>query len=139
MAKTLKELDASELEEYVEFEYGDTTAGLFRSYLQSGKNVKEAFMRAIKVSGIAQSVREARDIWRNTQIGAEYYMTSKNDTEKDDPCWDGYEMVGTKIEDGEEVPNCVPKEKAQKIYVGSEDEVPEDRQLKEDDDGKYYA
>ena len=29
--------------------------------------------------------------------------------EKDeDPCWEGYEMVGTKVVDGEEVPNCVP-------------------------------
>lgn len=27
----------------------------------------------------------------------------------DDPCWDGYEMVGHKMKDGKEVPNCVPK------------------------------
>ena len=27
----------------------------------------------------------------------------------DDPCWDGYEMIGTKEKDGKEVPNCVPK------------------------------
>ena len=27
---------------------------------------------------------------------------------KDDPCWDNYEMVGTKEKDGKEVPNCVP-------------------------------
>ena len=26
----------------------------------------------------------------------------------DNPCWDGYEMVGTKKLDGKEVPNCVP-------------------------------
>lgn len=24
-------------------------------------------------------------------------------------CWDGYEAIGTKIMDGREVPNCVPK------------------------------
>jgi len=24
------------------------------------------------------------------------------------PCWDGYEAIGTKIVDGREVPNCVP-------------------------------
>ena len=29
---------------------------------------------------------------------------------EDNPCWDGYEMVGTKMKDGKEVPNCVPKE-----------------------------
>ena len=26
----------------------------------------------------------------------------------EDPCWSGYEMVGTKDLDGREVPNCVP-------------------------------
>ena len=25
-----------------------------------------------------------------------------------EPCWDGYEQIGTKIKDGKEVPNCVP-------------------------------
>ena len=24
------------------------------------------------------------------------------------PCWEGYEAIGTKIVDGREVPNCVP-------------------------------
>ena len=27
---------------------------------------------------------------------------------KDDPCWKGYEMVGTKDKNGKKVPNCVP-------------------------------
>ncbi len=27
----------------------------------------------------------------------------------DGPCWDGYEMVGTKKKGGREVPNCVPE------------------------------
>jgi hypothetical protein len=26
------------------------------------------------------------------------------------PCWEGYEAIGTKIVDGREVPNCVPIE-----------------------------
>lgn len=30
---------------------------------------------------------------------------------KDNPCWDGYEPVGTKMKNGKEVPNCVPKKK----------------------------
>jgi hypothetical protein len=34
----------------------------------------------------------------------------KNDISEDEnPCWDGYEMVGMKEKDGKEVPNCVPK------------------------------
>lgn len=30
---------------------------------------------------------------------------------KDDPCWSGYHMVGTKMKGGREVPNCVPGKK----------------------------
>ena len=29
-------------------------------------------------------------------------------TENENPCWKGYEMVGTKMKNGKEVPNCVP-------------------------------
>jgi hypothetical protein len=28
----------------------------------------------------------------------------------EDPCWKGYEMIGKKMKNGKEVPNCVPKE-----------------------------
>jgi hypothetical protein len=31
-----------------------------------------------------------------------------NLAEGGDPCWDGYEQIGTKDMDGREVPNCVP-------------------------------
>ena len=39
-----------------------------------------------------------------------------DDLEKDDddPCWDGYVQVGTKMKNGKEVPNCVPMEEARK-------------------------
>ena len=30
---------------------------------------------------------------------------------KEDPCWKGYHMVGTKKKAGREVPNCVPGKK----------------------------
>lgn len=33
---------------------------------------------------------------------------------KDDPCWDGYRMLGTKQKNGRTVPNCIP--------VGKKDE-----------------
>ena len=29
--------------------------------------------------------------------------------ESDNPCWDGYKKVGTKIKKGKNVPNCVPE------------------------------
>ena len=31
------------------------------------------------------------------------------------PCWDGYEMVGMKMKDGKEVPNCVPKNESVRL------------------------
>jgi hypothetical protein len=34
----------------------------------------------------------------------------------EDPCWDNYEMVGTKKKNGKEVPNCVPKNEEVEIY-----------------------
>ena len=36
---------------------------------------------------------------------------------QEDPCWEGYEQIGTKILDGKEVPNCVPME-AKKVKQG---------------------
>lgn len=39
---------------------------------------------------------------------------------EDDPCWDDYEMVGTKKKDGKEVPNCVPKNEN---YEGNESDL----------------
>ena len=33
----------------------------------------------------------------------EYYLK-----EDENPCWKGYEMIGTKMKNGKEVPNCVP-------------------------------
>ena len=31
-----------------------------------------------------------------------------------DPCWANYKQIGTKIKNGKEVPNCVPKSKKDK-------------------------
>lgn len=42
------------------------------------------------------------------------YLEKKTEKEKmkeEDPCWKGYEMIGTKEKDVKEVPNCVPKKK----------------------------
>jgi hypothetical protein len=37
----------------------------------------------------------------------------------EDPCWKGYEMVGTKKKNGKEVPNCVPKNEEVELEEGS--------------------
>lgn len=35
-------------------------------------------------------------------------LEGENKQMDNDPCWDDYEMAGTKIKNGKEVPNCVP-------------------------------
>tara|TARA_R100001460_G_scaffold22235_5_gene45222 strand:+ start:1756 stop:3744 length:1989 start_codon:yes stop_codon:yes gene_type:complete len=46
--------------------------------------------------------------------GETWYMPCESHDLKA-PCWDGYEQIGTKIKDGETVPNCVPLSDADKI------------------------
>ena len=48
---------------------------------------------------------------------AKKHKVKEQDLEKgaDDPCWDGYVQVGTKMKDGKEVPNCVPMDEAKKM------------------------
>ena len=45
---------------------------------------------------------------------------------EDDPCWDGYKMVGVKTKDGKEVPRCVPEEllNKEKELKGMKDKDP---------------
>jgi hypothetical protein len=35
-----------------------------------------------------------------------------SDKHSDEPCWDGYKMVGMKVKNGKKVPNCVPEKDA---------------------------
>ena len=41
-------------------------------------------------------------------------MMDDLEKDEDDPCWDGYVQVGTKMKNGKEVPKCVPMEEAKK-------------------------
>lgn len=43
-------------------------------------------------------------------------MAKNKKSSEENPCWDGYEMLGTKKKDGKEVPNCV-KMKSVKEFV----------------------
>jgi len=76
--------------------------------------------------GIRERFEEEFEKERDTGLRPDW----KEKLEKDeDPCWEGYTMVGTKVEDGEEVPNCVPEEDAEN-YEAS---------VKEDDDIRELA
>ena len=43
--------------------------------------------------------------------------------DEEDPCWDGYEMIGMKEKDGKEVPNCVPEEVEEEYTIEDADEI----------------
>lgn len=70
--------------------------------------------------------------------------------QEDDPCWEGYTMVGMKEENGEMVPNCVPEEDAKaafedfrekaasRVYIGNPQDVPQQLDVMEDESGMYY-
>lgn len=42
-------------------------------------------------------------------MNRERTASTKSEDSDSNPCWDNYEMVGTKKKNGKEVPNCVPK------------------------------
>lgn len=49
----------------------------------------------------------------------QYKYGKKEDYIEPNPCWEGYEAIGTKIVDGKEVPNCVPiKENMEVVKEG---------------------
>jgi hypothetical protein len=61
--------------------------------------------------------------------------------EMENPCWKGYEMVGTKNKDGKEVPNCVPV----KEDINSDDDVnyglvePEEYDVEDEDMADFIS
>jgi hypothetical protein len=108
---------------------------MYRGEIQNdsnGGNYNRSLAYSPSVSGLGDG---GRGETRNFAVGAplrgsgigrceedEYnccglYGRGENEEMEDDPCWDGYEMIGTKMKKGREVPNCVP--------VGGDDERPE--------------
>lgn len=57
--------------------------------------------------------RDFRNLGADQMKGMKWESVNEAETMKgEDPCWDGYEMVGMKKKNGKEVPNCVPKNEA---------------------------
>ena len=53
--------------------------------------------------------------------GRDSDMMFAEEMEGPDPCWKGYEMVGTKTKNGKEVPNCVKKKTSDSSECGKGD------------------
>lgn len=62
--------------------------------------------------------------WQKYKAGHPSYKAAdhlQNEAKKmkgEDPCWKGYQMVGTKKKGGKEVPNCVPEEAKNPYAIG---------------------
>lgn len=91
-------------------------------------------------TGSHEWTEDAESATENIENGSWVHLPDeerKVERQEEDPCWDGYEMAGTKVQDGEEVPNCVPKAKvdrvrelaAEKESVGKEFEGPEGQEF----------
>lgn len=77
-------------------EYGqDQSLGICYSTWDSGKMSKSTSQR------VAEKI---------ARLGQTRGINMENDgtIDMETPCWEGYEMIGTKIVNGKEVPNCVP-------------------------------
>ena len=72
-----------------------------------------------KIDGkeVYETIKEAEDqankmgcmgYHEHEEEGKTYYMPCQEHTDLKKPCEAGYEMIGTKMKDGKEVPNCVP-------------------------------
>lgn len=64
-----------------------------------------SFLKSVR----QEEVDEAKERIRSYLEEAKKEKTLKNTN----PCWDGYEPVGTKKKGGRTVPNCVPKEEVE--------------------------
>ena len=63
---------------------------------------REGKMKKSTTNRVAEKVNKLYNNFRGVNL------SSTGEVNMEEPCWDGYEMIGMKIVDGVEVPNCVP-------------------------------
>ena len=67
------------------------------------------------ISSAKENIDQVFDFLMNETKGGSHdedlNEDGKMESGEKDPCWKGFEMVGTKNKNGKEVPNCVPKKK----------------------------
>lgn len=74
---------------------------------QDKKHPDYKIVKKAKITGLAVT-----HMPKNGKTFAEILKACKTEkiNKDDDPCWEGYEMVGTKDKNGKKVPNCVEKD-----------------------------
>jgi hypothetical protein len=98
-AETLEELSSKTLSDYSDKASDDVHR------LDKEGNTKKANKRFDGVVRASDKMTDAGKKLRGTPMKEE-----EKKMKGEDPCWKGYEMIGKKMKNGKEVPNCVPKE-----------------------------
>lgn len=98
-AETLEELSSKTLSDYSDKASDDVHR------LDKEGNTKKANRRFDGVVRASDKMTDAGKKLRGTPMKEE-----EKKMKGEDPCWKGYEMIGKKMKNGKEVPNCVPKE-----------------------------
>jgi hypothetical protein len=62
----------------------------------------------------------SNDTMIRTSKSSKKFKSVRESLRTDNPCWKGYEPVGTKKKGGKTVPNCVPKEETEEVELISE-------------------
>ena len=80
----------------------------------SGESQREYISKCMSAIGDEYDTEQALAICYNTYREENFkginLVLGKVDLIDPNPCWEGYVAIGTKIVNGKEVPNCVPKD-----------------------------
>jgi len=98
-------------------EFNDLTNATNKEQIEEETGQKFSFSKVIDGKVAYETIEEAES--KANEIGCmgyhehevdgkTYYMPCQDHTDLKKPCEPGYEMIGTKMKDGKEVPNCVP-------------------------------
>ncbi len=112
--KTLQPLEFIDLENARTVEEVEEQTGQKLSMSATEIDGKTAYSTIEEAEAAAKEIGCKGHHEHTDEEGQTWYMPCETHDFKA-PCWDGYEQIGTKIKDGETVPNCVPLSDADKI------------------------
>lgn len=106
--KNIKECNEALSDLPFESDFPDFHPHMTVAYLQPGKG--KEYTKMIKESHARLQVNPEKIVYSHPNGKKEeiQVLTEVKENEKDNPCWDGYEMIGMKTKNGKKVPNCVP-------------------------------
>ena len=102
------DIDVSNLPEYVQYPTGETKNDMLIKPVAFIEKIPYERKEDYIGRCIAYHIKEKG--MDTDQAAAVCYQQAEDEFAEDmgNPCWEGYEPLGTKIKDGKEVPNCIP-------------------------------